>query len=633
MASGVASGVGSGMTNYCSLDHETFLINTDYPEPYGYQGPAPIPVVLALATDKGAKLTTTRQKQWWLKMLASDYVIVGQNLAFDLVVAYHQLGIPLKTIRNKYSRGQIRDTQIRETLLATASGELAANKRMKFNLAVLTDKYLGKDVSADKGPDAWRMRYAELYGVPLEEWPIEAVDYPKQDVNDTLQIFYEQGGDTISPDELNQTRAAFDLQLLSLWAPHVNPERTEDFITRHEEHAHSMDKRMERAGLLTWNPKAEKYKLEAKKLRQYVQLDYEKQGLPVPRTEKGAVQAGAEQLMGCKTPLLREWGETATARKIMEAFAPALRENSGRQICTNYNVLVSTGRTSSWGVNMQQMSKQPGHRECFEPRDPENNVLVAMDYDSFEMFGLAQTVYEEFETDKMLSVLNSGQDPHLMTVADLTGEKYDVLAKKRAAGDKEVEAWRQAGKAYSFGAGGGMAAATFISTMSPDQRATLQTLDPDRALTDIVQESLNAWWKFWELEPLRTKAQRNTKRRSCEYIQPITGRVRRGFTYCSYLNYHFQPRCADAAKRGLQLIVNEIVEDEVVPVAFLHDELVFEGPDGSGLRSWTEKARELMVAGAQEILPDCKMRVGVEVCGKQWSKGGVNVEQWLSRDQ
>ena len=385
------------MTKYISIDAETFLAGKDYPEPYGFQGQAPLNVCWAYAQEARsglfhAQFAYDTCRDLWLKALRSQLTIVGQNIAFDMGVAMKHLDIPLGWVLDKYNRGQVRDTMVREVLLQTASGEMAVagKKGIKTDLATLTLKYLDKDVSADKGPDAWRMRYAELYDVPIADWETEAREYPIQDVEDTLAIFHKQGEDTISPDEINQTRSAFDLQLISLWSPNVNGDNAEMFLMDHEHELAKAKFNMQVKGILRENGT-----LDKKKLQRYVELDYESQGIPCPRTEHKTnpqIQVSKDALLGCKTPLLREWGEAQQSKKIMESFAPSLRKASGRQIQTRYNVLVSTGRTSSFGeANMQQQSKATGHRECFEPVDINNNVLVNMDFDSFELFGLAQT--------------------------------------------------------------------------------------------------------------------------------------------------------------------------------------------------------------------------------------------------
>lgn len=315
----------------------------------------------------------------------------------------------------------------------------------------------------------------------------------------------------------------------------------------------------------------------------------------------------------------------------MEAFVPAIEKASGRQVPVNYNVLVTTGRTSCYRVNLQQSVKAGGYRECFEARDPENNVLVAKDFDSFEMFGLAQSVYEMFGNSKMLDALNNRQDPHLMVVESLGIGSYEDLVAARYAGDARIVGWRQAAKVFNFGGAGGMAASTFISLLNTEARETLRELDPEAPLVDIVQLALDTWKDFWELGPLFRWASSKTRGGgyNTKYEQPITGRIRKGFTYCQLLNSTFQPRCADAAKGAIKAVMNEMPEQwGVYPFVFVHDEIGFEGPVDE-LAEWDVRAGQLMIEGATPFLPDCKLGVGTEVTGTTWSKSGVSVEQYL----
>ncbi|WP_177233551.1 hypothetical protein [Stigmatella erecta] len=49
------------------------------------------------------------------------------------------------------------------------------------------------NISEDKkNPLAWRLRYGELDGIPVECWPVEAVEYPKRDARHTIDVFFKQ---------------------------------------------------------------------------------------------------------------------------------------------------------------------------------------------------------------------------------------------------------------------------------------------------------------------------------------------------------------------------------------------------------------------------------------------------------
>ncbi len=61
--------------------------------------------------------------------------------------------------------------------------------RVKSGLGDLLLRYLGLDVSADKkGADSWRLRYGELIGIPVDEWPAEALRYAREDPVHTAML-------------------------------------------------------------------------------------------------------------------------------------------------------------------------------------------------------------------------------------------------------------------------------------------------------------------------------------------------------------------------------------------------------------------------------------------------------------
>lgn len=61
--------------------------------------------------------------------------------------------------------------------------------RVKSGLGDLLLRYEGLDLSADKkGADSWRLRYGELIGVPIAEWPPEALRYALEDPVHTAQL-------------------------------------------------------------------------------------------------------------------------------------------------------------------------------------------------------------------------------------------------------------------------------------------------------------------------------------------------------------------------------------------------------------------------------------------------------------
>lgn len=63
----------------------------------------------------------------------------------------------------------------------------------KAGLDALVARYLGLDLSKDKkGADSWRKRYGELIGVPVDEWPEDALRYAREDPRLTALVRVEQ---------------------------------------------------------------------------------------------------------------------------------------------------------------------------------------------------------------------------------------------------------------------------------------------------------------------------------------------------------------------------------------------------------------------------------------------------------
>src|SRR5690606_34743176 len=96
--------------------------------------------------------------------------------------------------------GRVRDVLIDQKLIDIAHGRLGGIKvagklvrEYRYSLADLEKRLLGIDRSAQKtGPDIWRLRYHELYDVPLEEWPKDAVDYAIADAIGAYAVHVKQ---------------------------------------------------------------------------------------------------------------------------------------------------------------------------------------------------------------------------------------------------------------------------------------------------------------------------------------------------------------------------------------------------------------------------------------------------------
>lgn len=138
-------------------------------------------------------------------------IIVGANIAYDMIVmandAYQRSveegDALLAAIFAKYARGEVYDVQLAEALNAIAGGHLfrdpktggelmdpATKRRGRYSLSICVHQVLGRTDA--KANDLWRKRYAILAGVPLEHWPDVAIQYPKDDARNTLEVALAQ---------------------------------------------------------------------------------------------------------------------------------------------------------------------------------------------------------------------------------------------------------------------------------------------------------------------------------------------------------------------------------------------------------------------------------------------------------
>lgn len=136
-------------------------------------------------------------------------VVVGANYSFDILVclvAAARRGKDLfPKVRKMLEDGRVFDIQLAEQLHAIAMGHLGKDPRTKqdivnpetgkkgrYSLAACVDMVLGRGDA--KANDEWRLRYAELDGIPIDQWPAAARDYPVDDARNTLECALAQTG-------------------------------------------------------------------------------------------------------------------------------------------------------------------------------------------------------------------------------------------------------------------------------------------------------------------------------------------------------------------------------------------------------------------------------------------------------
>lgn len=191
-----------------SFDLETHLVQP------GLAAPPPVCGSVAWLDANGIQGTLLYPEQVYQALLAflqdDRIVIIGQNLAFDLLVmavcaerTYVFDLMPL--IFAAYKAGRIYDIGVAEMLHAIAHGHLGmdprTNKKLRdpetneecwYRQSVIADLVLG--IRNAKANARFRKSYAELEPYPFEEWPLDAQTYPVDDTKIALQIALAQIG-------------------------------------------------------------------------------------------------------------------------------------------------------------------------------------------------------------------------------------------------------------------------------------------------------------------------------------------------------------------------------------------------------------------------------------------------------
>lgn len=231
-----------------AFDVETYLIED------GVLAPALVLGSIAMVVDgkvEGQLLDKEGCVSAFWRLLHSDKIIVTANGPFDLLVMANELAkrgvdvMPL--IFQKYDRDEVVDILVSEGLHAIAGGHLGRmpsgggfpKGSNRYSLDVCVRLNLGRDNA--KANDEWRLRYGELDGVPLDELPATARQYPVDDTVNTLEVGLTQYGAMEHPpcpnfprggthvhanlhDSPNQVRAHWAMHLGAAWGFNIDGE-------------------------------------------------------------------------------------------------------------------------------------------------------------------------------------------------------------------------------------------------------------------------------------------------------------------------------------------------------------------------------------------------------------------------
>lgn len=380
------------------------------------------------------------------------------------------------------------------------------------------------------------------------------------------------------------------------------------------------EKGLEQAGLININ-----LKKNTSKIKNIVEDWFKCRGDEIPKTDSGGTKIDKNVLKKIDNPSIQKLYKLSELDKIRTSFLPVLKNNSGTTIHPRWKVLVASGRTACSSPNLQNQPRRPGIRECFVPRD--GNVFIACDYTAAEMASLSQVCYDLFGFSRIGEAINEGKDLHIVAGSAIAGVDYEYFKSALAASENikgiKAKVYRQLAKIMNFGVPGGMqAAALYIQV-----KRALPGFEITEAEVDNIRDKHLATFPEIDLlvryiKQIKYKYGQNVD--GFEIMQHKSTRKRGGLRVTSAQNTLFQGLTADGAKRALNAVTDACYFDsESVlygyrPVAFVHDEIIIEGPEETCHEASVE-LEKVMIAQMKTLITDIKVEATSDVMPR-WFK-------------
>ncbi len=551
--------------------------------------------------------------------LAKNEPLIGAHVAYDMgVMLAHDPSLSDR-IWKLYDLGLVRDVIIRQKMIDIAKGcyrdfrkgDDGKTYQIGYSLAELAKRHLEHELS--KGEDTWRLRYFELYEVPLYEWPKEARQYAEDDAVATMAVYQAQETDAaLLLDEPARCRTAWMLHLMSCYGIKTDPEAVAAFVKTTEGRIDEIKGQLQQHGLIR-----AKGTRDTKAAKAFMTRVCQEKHLEIAETDGGDVALDDAACKATKDPILCAYADYSSLAKVVSTDLPILLKGIHKPIQTRFEPLLETGRTSSSAPNIQNIKRLAGMRECFRPRP--GYVYVDADYGMLELCTFAQTCLWWFGRSRMAEILNAGQDPHLAFAAQILRILYEEAKARRKAGDKEVEQRRLVAKVGNFGFPGGLGAESFVDYAASSYKVDL-TIDQARELKQY-------WLQQWPEAKLYFdhigKQEDDNGRVSLQRF--VTGSFRSNMSYTVACNDPFQSLGATAATwAGYDLAKACYCEKDHVlfgsrPVNFIHDQYLVEVLDDEHAHERAVAVADIMVAAAKRAIPDVTPKVEPLLC-RYWSK-------------
>lgn len=608
---------------------------------------APPIVCGSFANDRTSWLLTPEVTATHLRRKLTDgYTIAGANIAYDFGVMLAYDPSLWGLIWSAYEGGRVFDVEIAALLNAIAEGRLREGELFfrdgtkardtRYSLSACVEEWLGRKDAKDN--DLYRLSYALLEGIPIEEWPEVARKYPIDDAVNTREVAVAQmkGAQNLH-NQSAQAHAAFCMHLGSIWGLRTDGVAVQELKAKLLTARAGHIERLTKEGLyrVKGMKKAPKLTKDLKALRERVEAAY---GGHAPKTAKGGISADKLTLEETDDPILNEMAELSNLDKLL-TYLPDLEAASRTPLNVGNSPLLATGRSSYRGV-IQLLPRKGGARECIIPSSP-TRVFCSVDYAAIELSALAQVCIWAVGESELGKAINSGIDPHSKFAASLVGMGYEEFLKRKK--EPELADKRQAAKAANFGFPGMMGAPAFVSAKRREGLKICELIHRDgrcghekgaytvkgievRLCARCVDESKSireAWFRQW---PEVKAYWRWLESAGCidgAVTQFISKRIRGGLRAPQAANTLFQGLVADGAKKA----VVELTRQMYTPgyaltgsrlLVFAHDETIVEMEESTAYLAAHNQAAT-MVECMQQYIPD--VAVSAEPClMRRWYK-------------
>jgi DNA polymerase-1 len=671
---------------HIAFDYETYLVSGE--------NLIPKPVCLTAADDGTNGVIEAGDDMLPLveAILDSDDTIVAHFAAFDVSVMLEQAPERRSLIWQYLSEGRFECTLLREKLLDLHEyGKIGFRQmpddswvQVRYGLAALVKNYLGIDISEGKqGDDAWRMNYDALDGIPIEDWPAEAISYAVDDSTLTHRLYEAQEARRLAvakecgvdPLETAGFRTAVSVALYQMTARGiaVDPEERERIVEWVEgaQAPENFPALVDGGYLLPGTPprpyangakdadgnpkmtKGTNQKVVTKMLKEHVAKVCEESGVEPLLSEKtGQPSLKAEWLeenYGL-SDVLTQYHERQKLEKLRTTEIP--RISQADIVHPRYDPLKVTGRTGSSSVDdypsLNIQNVDPRVRPVFVPRP--GFVLFSIDYSQLELVTAAQQIYRITGKSVLRDKINAGVDTHAFLGAQLAyafdkdfreecdrggadtkEDRYEVFLAMRRADAKAFRFYghyRKLAKPTGLGYPGGLGSSTFVAYC----KASYGLVVTEQQAKDMRQVWFQTYPEFDDY--FKWVNQQTDNRWSAPgedryvYTTPM-GMRRPNCRFTEVANgYALQSPSAEAALTAAFRVVraakdpslNSPLLGRCHPIGFIHDEILGELEDDVDFyQQGVDAISEIMLQSLHETAPDVKPRVEA-VLMRRWYK-------------